>query len=310
MHPHIVNSLLVIGGTGLLGQYLVLEGNLRGWKVTSTYHDHDDKLSTASTVHMDVRDEDEVRRTINDLRPEAVILTGGMTDLDECETHPQEAWAVNAEGTLNVAATCKLADIPLMYISTDAVFNGEKDEHYFEFDTPDPMGIYGQTKLEGERLTLDADYRNIVCRISTLYGWNRQSDKLNFVTMILKELRAGRPVDLYADRRSAPTYAPHCAKVLLSMFEKGARGVYHTSGRECLDRYEAGLKVAEAFGLDPSLCRRASSDDVPRVARVGKNLCLSVQKAEGEFDLRMMTLEEGLRAMKETEPGTEDDSEY
>jgi dTDP-4-dehydrorhamnose reductase len=98
-------KLLVIGGTGLLGQYLVLEANGRGWDVTSTYHDHDDKLGTAHQVHLDVRDENEVRGTINDLRPDLVILAGGMTDLDECETHPQEAWEVNAEGTLNVAAT-------------------------------------------------------------------------------------------------------------------------------------------------------------------------------------------------------------
>jgi dTDP-4-dehydrorhamnose reductase len=295
MHLQSVNRLLVIGGTGLLGQYLVLEGNAQGWDVIATYHDHDAQIGNKNLVHLDVRDEDEVRRTINELRPQLVILAGGMTDLDECETHPQEAWAVNAEGTLNVAATCKLASVPLMYISTDAVFSGQNTEPYYEFDSPDPLGIYAQTKLEGERLTLDADHRNMVCRVSTLYGWNRVTDKKNLVTWVVSELRAGRPVDLHADRRSNPTYAPHCAKALLTMFEKGGRGLYHASGRECFDRYEVGLKIAEAFGLDPSLCRKASSDDLPRPAPRGKYLCLNVQKAEGEFDMRMLPLADGGR---------------
>lgn len=310
MYSHVVNKLLVIGGTGLLGQYVVLEATGRGWAVTATYHDSDEKLGTANLVHLDVRDENEVRHTINDLRPDFVILAGGLTDLDYCETHPQDAWAVNAEGTLNVAASCKLANVPLMYISTDAIFNGEKGEHYYEFDTPDPQGIYAKTKLEGERLTVDADYRNIVCRIATLYGWNRLAEKPNFATWALGELRAGRPLDLYADRRSSPTYAPHCAKVLMTMIEHGARGIYHASGNECLDRYEMGLKVAEVFELDASLCRRSTSDESNTIARRGKNLCLSVQKTEGEFDLRMIKFEDGLRSMRSTEPGTENGSEY
>jgi dTDP-4-dehydrorhamnose reductase len=309
MHSYAVKKLLVIGGTGLLGQYVVLEAAGRGWGVTATYHDMEEKLDTANLVQLDVRNEDEVHRTINDLRPDFVILAGGLTDLDHCETHPQDAWAVNAEGTLNVAAACKVVNVPLMYISTDAVFNGEKGEHYYEFDTPDPQNIYAKTKLEGERLTVDADYRNIVCRIATLYGWNRFAEKPNFVTWALGELRASRPLDLYTDRRSGPTYAPHCAKVLMAMIEKGARGIYHVSGHECLDRYEMGLKVAEVFELDAGLCRRATFDESKMIARRGKNLCLSVQKAEGEFDLRMIKFEDGLRAMRATEPGTENGSE-
>jgi len=305
-----VNRLLVIGGSGLLGQNLVLEAESRGWETTATYHDHDEQIGTSRLLHLDVRDEDEVRAVLRQVWPEQVILAGGMTDLDECERRPGDAWAVNAEGTLNVAAACKLANIPMMYVSTSAVFNGEKGEPYYEFDTPDPLGIYAQTKLEGERLTLDADYRNAVCRVSDLYGWNRRSDKANFITWVLGELREGRPIDLYADRKSTFTYAPHCAKVLLSVMEKEGRGIYHAAGRECLDRYEAGLMIAREFGLDTSLCLEGTSDDAPTVARRGKNLCLNVQKAEAEFDLRMMTFADGLKAMRETEPGTEDGSEY
>lgn len=298
--------LLIIGGTGLLGQYLVLEAYQRGWEVTATYHDNDAKIGTRTLVHMDVRDEGEVSEVLRSVRPEAVILAAGITDLDRCETNPQEAWEVNAEGALNVAAACKLNGIKLLYVSTDAVFNGQKREPYFEFDTPDPLGIYAQTKLEAERITLDADESNIVARVSLLYGWNRLIDKENFVTWALSRLREGEMVNLFEDRRTCPTYAPHCAKVLLQVLDKDGQGIYHVAGADCLDRYEMGLQVAEVFDLPSSLCRRASVADSDLVARRGRYLCLSSQRVEAELDVRMMSFEDGLKSMRSTDPGRVD----
>ncbi|MBI0583281.1 MAG: SDR family oxidoreductase [Methanomassiliicoccus sp.] len=302
-----MNKLLIIGGTGLLGQYLVLEAYQRGFEVTATFHDNDAKLGTRSLVHLDVRDEAEVNEVVRSTSPEVVILAAGITDLDRCENNPQEAWAVNAEGAYNVTAACKSADIPMMYISTDAVFNGHKSERYYEFDTPDPLGIYAQTKLEGERLALDADHRNTVARVSLLYGWNRTSEKKNFVTWAIEEMRARRPVPLFTDRLTTPTYAPHCAQVLLKMLRGGSRGIYHVSGPDCMDRFEMGMAIAQEFGLEQSLCQRGSVNDADLAARRGRNLCLSSQKAESEFDLRMMHFRDGIKAMRSTEPGHEPD---
>jgi dTDP-4-dehydrorhamnose reductase len=301
--------LLIIGGTGLLGQYLVLEAYQRGWEVTATYHDNDAKIGTRTLVHMDVRNESEVSEVLRSVRPEAVILAAGITDLDRCETNPQEAWEVNAEGALNVAAACKLNGIKLLYVSTDAVFNGQRGERYYEFDTPDPLNIYAQTKLEAERITLDADQRNIVARVSLLYGWNRLIDKENFVTWVLARLRTGETVNLFEDRRTCPTYAPHCAQVLLKVLEKGGEGTYHVAGADCLSRFEMGLKVAEVFDLSPSLCMRGSVANAELAAKRGKDLCLSTQKVEGEFDIRMMSFEDGLKAMRSTDSSRVDEGD-
>lgn len=300
-------KLLIIGGTGLLGQYLVLEGSQRGWDVTATYHDNDAKMGTRTLVHMDLRDEAEVNEIIRAAAPEAVIHTAGITDLDRCENDPQEAWEVNAEGTFNVASACKSAKVPLMYVSTDAVFNGQKDERYYEFDTPDPLGIYAQTKLEAERLTIDANHINTVARISLLYGWNRLSEKRNFVTWLIDEMRAGRQVELFTDRRTTPTYAPNCAQVLLKMLRGGSRGIYHVAGPDCMDRYEMGMAVANVFDLRCGLCKHGSVKSANLAARRGTNLCLSSQKVESEFDLRMMHFQDGVKAMRSTEPGYEPD---
>lgn len=303
-------KLLIIGGTGLLGQYLVLEASQRGVDVIATYHDNDAKMGTKTLVHMDVRDEPEVNEVIRSAAPHAVVHTAGITDLDRCENNPREAWEVNAEGTYNVAAACKNAGIPLMYISTDAVFNGQKGERYYEFDTPDPLGIYAQTKLEAERLTLDADHRNTVARISLLYGWNRLSEKRTFVTWLIDELRAGRTVELFTDRHTTPTYAPNCAHVLLKMVLGGSRGIYHVAGADCVDRYEMGMTIANVFDLKCSLCKHGSMRSANLPARRGANLCLSSQKAEAEFDVRTMGFRDGLKAMRSTEPGSEPDPDW
>lgn len=304
-----VNKLLIVGGTGLLGQYLVLEASQRGWNVTATYHDNDSKLGTRNLMHMDLRDEAEVQQVVRSVGPDQVIHAAGLTDLDRCENNPSEAWAVNAEGTLNLASECKRAKVPMLYVSTDAVFNGQKGERYYEFDTPDPLGIYGQTKLEAERITLDASHRNTVARPSLLYGWNHTSEKYSFVTWVLGELRSGRSIGLFTDRRTTPTYAPHCAHMLLRMISGGSRGIYNVSGPDCMDRYEMGMAIAQAFGLDTALCKPSMVDQAGLAAPRAKNLCLSSQKAEGEFGFRMMAFREGLKAMRSTEPGLEPDAD-
>jgi dTDP-4-dehydrorhamnose reductase len=256
---------------------------------------------------MDLRDEDEVRATIHAENPKQVIHAAGITDLDRCETNPSEAWSVNAEGTFHVASVCQTAKIPLLYTSTDAVFNGQKGEKYYEFDTPDPLGIYAQTKLEAERITLDASHKNTVARLSLLYGWNLLSDRWSFVTWVVSELKAGRPVKLFTDRRTTPTYAPHCAQALLKMAAGGSRGLYHVGGPDCMDRFEMGMAIADIFGLDAKLCQRASVNEAELAAPRAKNLCLSSQKVEAEFAFRMMHFRDGLKAMRSTEPGHEPD---
>ncbi len=294
-----MDRMVVIGATGLLGQYLYSEAVSRGSEVVGTYLDHAPAEGRYSSL--DITDEREVSALLGDIRPSAVILAAALTSVDYCEHHPSEAWTVNAEGTLNVANACRAVGARLMYVSTDAVFNGQKGSRYYEFDTPDPQTIYGQTKLEGERLTMDADHHNIVARVSVLYGWSRLSIKENFVTWALNNLRSMRPLDLYEDVYSSPTYAPNCAQVLLDMLSGGARGVYHVAGPDCLSRYEMGQLVADTFDLDWTLCRRARAADLPEPRRRGGIGCLDSQKAEAEFGVRMVSFRDGLRAMRSLE---------
>ncbi|MDH7507809.1 MAG: dTDP-4-dehydrorhamnose reductase [Methanomassiliicoccales archaeon] len=292
-----MSRIAVIGASGLLGQYVVSEAGTKGHEVLGTFRNVPAQFEGVRTEFLDITNHDQVESVLGKFEPDQVILSAAQTNVDLCEKNPSEAWSINAEGTLNVASFCQSIGAKLLYVSTDYVFNGMKKGRYSESDDPDPLGIYAQTKLEGERITLDSSSVNLVCRVSTLYGWNRVSKKRNFVTWVIESLRRGESISLFADQFVSPTYAPHCAHVLVSLLECGAHGIYHTSGPDCLSRYEIGLKVAEVFQLDNSLIRAISTKDSGLVARRPCYSCLDVEKVEEKLGFKMLSLIDGLRRM-------------
>lgn len=296
-----MQRVMIIGAAGLLGQYLTAKAVERGLDVTGTFRSTRPEQKEVPLVHLDITDPYAVETAIARASPDVVFLPSALTNVDECETHPQQAWAVNAEGTFNVASACKSVGARLFYISTDYVFNGEKGEKYYEFDTPDPVSAYGQTKLEGERLTLDANRRNIVARVSVLYGWNRVSGKTNFVTWVINELRRGSEVKLFGDQSVTPTYVPNAADVMLTMAEMNGAGLYHVAGPNCMNRFEMGLRIAEEFGLNVSLCKRVRTEDVALPAKRGRVTCLDINRVQAEFNITMTSFAAGLADMKATE---------
>ncbi|HSV42005.1 MAG TPA: dTDP-4-dehydrorhamnose reductase [Methanomassiliicoccales archaeon] len=293
-----MSRVAIVGGGGLLGQYLVRSAVRAGDDVLSTQFNEMRMRDKVEQAVMDLRDPDKVVKVLGGFRPDYVIVAAAMTNVDQCERSPTQSWEVNAEGSMNVAQACRGLRAKMLYVSTDYVFNGMKGTKYYEFDPPDPISIYGQTKLEGERLTMDADKRNLVCRVSVLYGHNHLSDKKNFVTWVMNELQGGREVRLFNDQFVSPTYAPHCADVLLDLVRTEAKGVVHTSGPDCVSRYSIGLAVADAFGLDRRLIKEVPTKDANLLARRPERACLSVDKVESLLDQRMMSLADGLARMK------------
>ena len=295
-----VSKIAIIGGSGLLGQYLVSEAVSRGHEVVSTYHGGKPSPG-AKAVSLDMTDQSNVQAFFAEEMPDRVLLPAAMTDVDECERKPQMAFSINVEGTLNIAAACKLAGAPLLYVSTDYVFNGFKGSKYYEFEDPDPLSIYSKTKLEGERLVMDSSKWNAVCRVAVLYGWNCLSDKENFATWVIHTVRAGKVVNLFEDQFVTPTYAPHCAKVLMEVSERGLKGVFHTSGPDCLSRFQMGMIIAEEFGFERSLIKPSKLADAKFMAKRTENSCLNVENIEAQLDMSMMSFRAGIKDMKVTE---------
>lgn len=294
-------KLLVIGASGLLGSKLYSQAGGK-YDISGTYNPEVDGKSSLRLDPLDIGSKEEVEKLFGKTQPELVILCAAMTNVDGCEKQPLVANRVNATGPVLVARSCKKAGAKLIHISTDYVFDGAKNRRYTEEDVPRPISVYGSSKLAGERAVLSTLPGAVIARPAVLYGWNPIEGKDNFVTWVLKKLRAGERATLFEDQWISPTYADDLARTLLELGEKDVGGVWHLSGPDCLDRPACGRMIAEAFGLDGKLVVPVPSSSVSLPAKRPRYSCLDVSKVEKLLGRKMVSFEEGLRRMREQEP--------
>jgi len=298
-------KLLVIGGSGLLG-YKVAKMASNEHETFLTYNYRSIQIEGCTALKLDKCNRKAVFELLEKIKPDVVIDTAALHNVDYCETHPEEAWKVNVEGTRNVVEACKKVGAKIIFISTDYVFDGTKG-YYTEEDAPNPLSYYAKTKLEAEKIIQSLDVNYIIARPSVIYGWNpnevsglksSSGKSVNFVVWALQKLEKGEEIKAVTNQYSSPTLADNLAEALLVMASSEKQGIYHTAGKDCLNRYEFTLKIAEVFGLDKSLIKPVTSEIFKQVAKRPKKCCLDVSKAEKDFGIRFLTVEEGLKFMK------------
>jgi dTDP-4-dehydrorhamnose reductase len=282
-------KVLITGASGLLGGALLREASKSGTIAVAAYNSH----PLSGGLQMDVTEQAQVEAVLQRVAPDYVIHTAAFTDVDACEIQPQRAWDVNALGTKNVAEACAKHGARLIYISTDYVFDGE-DGPYSEEAPTHPINVYGESKLAGERFTLNSGI-NAVARVCVLYG----PDKPNFVTWVINSLRAQTPINVVRDQYNTPTYVGNCARALLRMCKCGLTGVYHVSGREQLDRYAFACAIADVFALNKKLINETTTDTLQQRARRPMNSSLRVEKAERALGMRLANVHEGLTLLRD-----------
>lgn len=270
--------LLVIGGSGLVGTNLVLAARDH-WETWATFCDHRVDFENVEEVRVDVRDFQQVQGIVRAVRPEVTVLTSAFMDVDGCEKDPVRAKEVNAMGAKHVARAVKDTGL-LVYFSTDYVFDGKKAGRYLETDKPAPVNVYGQTKLQGEEEVRASARDFLILRPAQIWGLNTLVAKPTLVQKVVEALKAGRQIDLFSDQKQSPTYAPELARNLLDLVEAEARGVFHTAGGSALSRYEMGVAVADAYGLDSDLVRPVKLSAAGLPAPRPENVVLSSAKLQ------------------------------
>lgn len=201
-------------------------------------------------VGLDVGNSNEVEKVILRVEPDAVIHAAALTNVDECETNKEKAYIVNFLGSLNIAKSCRMVGCYVIYVSTDYIFDGSKGL-YKEKDTPNPLNYYGLTKLLGEVSTLATSEKNLVIRVSGLYG-HSPSGKKNFGITALEKLVKGERVKAFVDQYLSPTYVPHLSYTIAKLIKSRPQGVLHIAG-ERMSRYEFALLLSRKLGADESL---------------------------------------------------------
>ena len=206
--------LLIIGAGGRLGAALVRE--------CAAEFD----VAGFSHAQLDIGDAASVRECVGAMRFDCMINCAAQTNVDRCETEREEAFALNAEAPRVLAEMCAAKSAKLIHISTDYVFDGDKTEPYSETDAPRPISVYGESKLEGERAVLEVGSRNVVARVSWVFGPDRPS----FIDAVIRRARDEENVEAVADKFSAPTYTLDLAGMLRPFIaEEKLSGLFHLS---------------------------------------------------------------------------------
>jgi len=266
--------ILITGASGLLGLNLALQ---HPEKHTFVGVDRSKLAGTPFELYTaDLLDPQATQRMLDTLKPEAIIHTAANANVDSCESDPQGAQRLNAELPAELGLACAMRDIRLIHISTDAVFDGTKNGNYVEEDVPNPLGVYAQSKLDGERNVLSANPRACVARVN-FFGWSLSGTR-SLAEFFFNKLATGQPCNGFTDVYFCPLFVGDLAATLLRMLEKDLSGLYHTVGAEPLSKYDFGQRIARQFGFDPELVIPKSVEESGLKARRSHNLRLSIHK--------------------------------
>lgn len=283
-------KLLITGASGLLGLNLALEamsaheviGVDRGKLVRAPFR----------VVKTDLLAPDAVETLLDATRPEWVVHCAALADLEACEDDPGLARRLNADIPAQLASACAARGIRLVHISTDAVFDGTKDGFYTEEDTPNPLGIYAQTKLAGERAVLDAYPGAVVARVN-FYGWSL-GGRRSLAEFFFNNLTHNKSMSGFTDVVFCPMFVRHLAGVLLSMLEKRLSGLYHAVGAQAMSKYQFGVEIARKFSLPESEISPKSILSSGLTARRSHNLWLSTDKLSTDLGESLPEFSTGL----------------
>lgn len=227
-------KILVTGVRGQLGYDVVQEGESRGLEMFGTDVDN-----------MDITDAGQVKRVIEEYKPDAVIHCAAYTAVDAAEDNQELCRKINVDGTRNIAEVCKDMDIPMMYFSTDYIFDGQGENFWKEDDPKKPLNVYGQTKYEGELAVQELAEKYFILRISWVFGVNGN----NFIKTMLRVGPQRGEVGVVADQIGSPTYTYDLAKLVIDMIQTDKYGAYHVTNEGICSWYEFACEIFKQAGL-------------------------------------------------------------
>jgi dTDP-4-dehydrorhamnose reductase len=266
--------ILITGASGLLGVNLAQE----------TMNTHDiiavdrGKLTHApfKVLKASLLDPGAVDEILDSTKPEWLVNCAALADLDVCEDNPELARRLNTDLPAQLARSCKERGVSFVHISTDAVFDGTTESFYKEEDKPNPLGVYAQTKLDGEYAVFSENSDALVARVN-FYGWS-VTGKRSLAEFFFHNLSNNKSMSGFTDVRFCPMLVNDTARILVKMLEKKLSGLYHLVGPQAMSKYQFGVEIARKFKLREGRISPKSINVSSLTARRSNNLCLSINK--------------------------------
>jgi dTDP-4-dehydrorhamnose reductase len=270
-----VQKLIITGASGFLGWNLAHIARSQ-WETHGFYHQHPIEIGGVTLHQADLTDVESVTAEIDRIAPDAIIHTAAASNPNFCQQQPELSHRINVAASQALAQICADAKIPLVFTSTDLVFDGMQAP-YLETDPVSPLNIYGEQKVAAERAILAIGDRALICRMPLMFG-NAPSTATSFIQPWLKALSAGQSLQLFVDEFRTPVSATTAAKGLLLALT-APPGIMHLGGSERISRYEFGLLMADVFGFDRSLLSPIYQKDLVMAAPRAADVSLDSTKA-------------------------------
>ena len=283
-----MERILVIGA-GFLGQQIITDVADSTNNVLGTIFS-----SKINGEKIDIRKMDSVTLCVDKFNPDSIINCAANVNLDFLENNPDLAFSINSEGAKNVALVAKKKCIKLVHISTDGVFDGAKGM-YTENDSPNPINVYGKSKLLGEKLIQENLEDHIIIR-TNFYGINQKNTGL--LNWIIQRLSDGERIIGFDNIIFNPLHVSDLSKLILEIAQSDYRGVLHLASNDVLSKFEFAVKVADIFHLNKNLITKGTSNDIDLIATRPRNTSLSNKKSQKILNAKINSLNESLITIK------------
>jgi dTDP-4-dehydrorhamnose reductase len=294
-------KILITGSNGLLGQKLVAAlRNDPEVELVATSRG-DDRTPNPMGLHyrsLDITSAADVDAIFDATRPDVVIHTAAMTNVDTCELDPGACELQNVTATGYLVAAAKRLESHFVLLSTDFIFDGENGP-YSESDEPAPLSVYGHSKLKGERLVMESGLAKwAIARTIIVYGVAEGLSRSNVVLWAKGALEKGQPINVVDDQWRMPTLAEDLADGCIRIAKRGASGIYHLSGPDGMNILELVERVGKFFHLDTSVVKPIKSDTLGQPAKRPPKTGFVLDKARKELGYAPRGFEEGLAVLK------------
>jgi len=292
-------KILITGSNGLLGQKIILQllKSQTDFLATSLGENRNPKCPDSNYASLDVSDKDMVNAVFNDYKPDYIIHTAAITNVDYCEEHIDECRKINVEGSNILFRACQQNKAHFLLLSTDFVFDGKKG-NYSETDVPNPLSVYAQSKHDAEQILRQSEYPSwSIVRTIIVFGEGINLSRSNIVLWAKEALSSGKPLTIIDDQFRSPTWADDLAWACLRICELKKKGIYHISGPERMSIFDLVLRIAKYHNLDTSSLHKTDSKSLNQPAKRPPCTGFDLSKARKDLGYRPKTLEESLRLL-------------
>ena len=288
-----MKTLLITGGSGFLGGHLIRQSTQK-YSVVTTFFKNEVKIGGCQWYHLDLKRTESIHNMLNRVHPELIIHQAGISKLDYCEEHPQEAFAVNVVATRQIIDWSKKSETRFIFLSSDMVYGGDTG-NYKESGAINPLGVYAKNKAQAEEDIRKVSSNHVILRSSLIFG-KPVGGGTSFTEWMEMNLRKGRTIPLYTDQYRRPILVENLVQIILEMLENDVTGTYNVGGDNILDRYTFGQKYCYYGGFDESLLVPTFMDEGPDLkAKRPKNLSMDLTKIKSVLKTKIMNIDDSLR---------------